>query len=33
VLEWADEPFAVNASPKLRTLAAKRGWPSLDWGM
>jgi phosphoserine phosphatase len=33
VLEWADEPFAVNASPKLRHLAAKRGWPALDWGL
>ncbi|MDO6416028.1 HAD-IB family hydrolase [Sphingomonas sp. BIUV-7] len=33
VLEWADEPFAVNASRKLRTLAARRGWPALDWGL
>jgi HAD superfamily hydrolase (TIGR01490 family) len=33
VLEWADEPFAVNASPKLRALAAKRNWPALDWGI
>lgn len=32
VLEWADEPFAVNASPKLRRLARQRGWPLLDWG-
>jgi HAD superfamily hydrolase (TIGR01490 family) len=32
VLEWADEPFAVNPSAKLRRLAAVRGWPRLDWG-
>jgi HAD superfamily hydrolase (TIGR01490 family) len=32
VLEWADEPFAVNASGPLRRLAKKRGWPLLDWG-
>jgi HAD superfamily hydrolase (TIGR01490 family) len=31
VLEWADEPFAVSPSPKLRRLAARRGWPVLDW--
>lgn len=31
VLEWADEPFAVNASPKLRRMADRRSWPSLDW--
>ncbi|MGK6318352.1 HAD family hydrolase [Sphingomonas sp. DT-204] len=30
-LEWADEPFPVNAHGPLRTLAAKRGWPLLDW--
>lgn len=33
VLEWADEPFPVNASAKLRHLARKRGWPLLDWGI
>ena len=31
VLEWADEPFAVNPSPRLRRLAEERGWPLLDW--
>ncbi len=31
VLEWSDEPFAVNASPKLRRLAKVRGWPIVDW--
>ncbi len=31
VLEWADEPFATTPSSKLRALAAKRGWPVLDW--
>ncbi|PZU11887.1 HAD family phosphatase [Sphingomonas sp.] len=31
VLDWADEPFAVNASPKLARMAAKRGWPALNW--
>ena len=30
-LEWADEPFAVNAHGPLRTLAAQRGWSLLDW--
>lgn len=29
--EWADEPFAVNPSRKLRTLARAKGWPMLDW--
>ena len=33
VLEWADEPFAVNPSGALRRLAGKRGWPVLDWGI
>jgi HAD superfamily hydrolase (TIGR01490 family) len=33
VLEWADAPFAVNASRKLRTMAAAKGWPILDWGI
>lgn len=32
VLDWADEPFAVNASPKLRRVAERKGWPLLDWG-
>ena len=31
VLEWADEPFAVNAHGPLRALARARGWPVLDW--
>ena len=31
VLAWADEPFAVNASPKLRKLARANGWPIVDW--
>lgn len=30
-LEWADEPYAVNAHGPLRALAKKRGWPILDW--
>jgi HAD superfamily hydrolase (TIGR01490 family) len=33
VLEWADAPFAVNASAKLRTMAKAKGWPLLDWGV
>lgn len=31
VLEWADEPFAVNAHGPLRALARHRGWPIVDW--
>lgn len=31
LLEWADEPFAVNAHGPLRKLADARGWPQLDW--
>jgi HAD superfamily hydrolase (TIGR01490 family) len=31
LLEWADEPFAVNAHGPLRALAEARGWPQLDW--
>lgn len=31
VLDWADEPFAVNAHGPLRTMARSRGWPLLDW--
>ena len=31
VLEWADEPFAVNAHGPLKTLARSKGWPVLDW--
>lgn len=31
LLEWADEPFAVNAHAPLRALASRRGWPILDW--
>ncbi len=30
-LEWADEAFAVNPHPPLRTLAQARGWTILDW--
>lgn len=30
-LAWADEAFAVNPHAALRTLAAKRGWPMLQW--
>lgn len=33
VLEWADEPFAVNPSAGLRRLAAERGWRVMDWGL
>jgi HAD superfamily hydrolase (TIGR01490 family) len=29
--EWADEPIAVNASPKLAEVAKSRGWLALDW--
>jgi HAD superfamily hydrolase (TIGR01490 family) len=31
LLEWADEPFAVNAHGPLEVLAKVRGWPLLDW--
>lgn len=31
VLDWADEPFAVNPSAALRRLAIANGWPRLDW--
>lgn len=31
VLEWADEPFAVNAHGPLRRVAGRRGWTMLDW--
>lgn len=31
LLEWADEPFAVNAHGPLQALASERGWPQLDW--
>jgi phosphoserine phosphatase len=31
LLEWADEPFAVNAHGPLAALADTRGWPQLDW--
>lgn len=31
VLEWSDEPFAVNAHGPLRALARRRGWPIVDW--
>lgn len=29
--ELCDEPFAVNPSRRLRTIAQQRGWPVLDW--
>ena len=32
VLEWADEPFAVNAHDELRRLGKQRGWTIVDWG-
>lgn len=31
VLEWADQPFAVNPHDKLRRLARRRGWEIIDW--
>lgn len=31
MFEFADEAFAVNPSPKLRSIAAARGWSLLDW--
>lgn len=31
LLGWADEGFAVNAHGPLRALAAKMGWPLLEW--
>jgi len=31
VLEWADEPFAVNPHDRLRRLAGTRGWTIIDW--
>lgn len=31
VFEWADEPIAVNPTPRLRAIAQARGWPTLDW--
>ena len=31
VMEWADEAFATTPSPRMRALAAKRGWPVVDW--
>ncbi|VXC75665.1 HAD family hydrolase [Sphingomonas sp. AX6] len=30
-LDWADEPFAVNAHGPLLLLAARHGWPVLNW--
>jgi HAD superfamily hydrolase (TIGR01490 family) len=32
VFEWADEAVAVNPHPRLRRLAAERGWAVEDWG-
>ncbi|MEH3105821.1 MAG: HAD-IB family hydrolase [Sphingomonas fennica] len=31
VMEWADEAYAANPSPKMRALAEVRGWPVLDF--
>ena len=31
VFDRADEPVAVNPTPKLRGIAQIRGWPVLDW--
>lgn len=31
MLQWADEPFAVNAHGPLRALAKEKGWPIIDW--
>lgn len=31
VLEWADQPFAVNPHDKLRRLAKRREWEVIDW--
>jgi HAD superfamily hydrolase (TIGR01490 family) len=31
VFEWADEAVAVNPHPRLRALAAGRGWAVEDW--
>ena len=31
MLEWANEPVAVNASARLRRIAELRGWVTLDW--
>ncbi len=31
VLDWADEPFAVNPHDRLRKLATGHGWPVVDW--
>ena len=33
VMEWADEPFAVNAHARLKRLARAKDWPILDWGI
>ena len=31
MLAYADEPFAANPHKKLARLAARNGWPRLDW--
>lgn len=33
VMDWADQPFAANPDAKMRSLAATRGWPVVDWGV
>lgn len=32
VFEWVDRAVAVNPSRRLARIAARRGWPILDWG-
>lgn len=31
MFDWADEGFAVNPTPKLRSLATAKGWQILNW--
>ena len=31
LLEWSDEPIAVNPERRLRRAARERGWPIEDW--
>jgi len=31
VMAWADDPFAANPNPRMRRLAATRGWGIVDW--
>jgi len=32
VLDWADEPIAVNASLRLNAIASQRSWKTANWG-